>query len=621
MKEIKILVSCHKKSYLLDLPLISSIQVGTVLAQTRFEADYYDNDGEKQISNKNKQYCEMTAQYWAYQNLEADYYGFFHYRRYLTFHKVYPVDRKGRLLKKARHPYEEIASIKDDLNRFGFHEQTMRNIIEQYDILTVLREKMNVTVYQQYCQFHNKKEIDLLVETVIKMYPEYQSAMQEYLNSKELYFMNMYIMKKEYFYEYAAFVFSVLGEIEKKLKTEEYSESELRVFGFLAERLFGIYYIQKRRKKQIRCGELMYLIFGDTDPIEKVRPYFKKDAVSIVMASNNRFVPYLSVAIQSIKDTGGKNTKYDLVVLHTDIEQQNQQTIEKMGEENFQIRFFCVKDYIREIPFQVHHHLSKETFYRYFIPDLFEGQKKILYLDADIVVRQDVAELYRQKIDGYLLGAVRDMESAGNCKREKLYQNYLKKQVGLINPMNYFQAGVLLINLNEFRKQIKTQDLICKTLEYQWRMLDQDVLNGICQGKVKFLDMKWNVLMNWNDSGKSRMDFIRYAPNRYYQSYCTARKNPAIIHYAGAWKPWEVPRCDFADEFWQEARKSPFYETILYENTGKKKKTDSSSQQSSKRVFILRPTQIEVVVDMKKLNRFFPAGSRRRIWLRNLILR
>ncbi len=623
MKDIKILVSCHKKSYIWKHPFLFSIQVGAALAKKRFEADYYDDEGIEQISNKNKMYCEMTAQYWAYNNLKADYYGFFHYRRYLSFQTAYPVDRKGRLLKKAPYPYKEIDSIKRSENQFAFDPQKMRKIIEQNDIITVLREKMNVTVYQQYCQFHHKKDIDLLIKTVKDMYPEYISAMQEYLNSKKLYFMNIYIMKKECFYEYASFAFSVLQKIETTLHTEEYSEAELRVMGYLAERLFGIYYTYKRRQKQVRCCELMYLIFSDTEPLEPVSPYFEKDtnAVLIAMAANNQFVPYLSVAIQSLKETKSKKDRYDLVVLHQDIEQQNQQSIEHMSDQNFQIRFFSVKDYIRNISFPVHHHLSQETFYRYFIPEIFQKQEKLLYLDADLIFRQDPAELYRQDIEDCLVAAVRDIESAGNCKADRAYREYLIKQVGLKDPMDYMQAGVLLFNLKEFRKQVQVEDLISRTFEYKWRMLDQDVLNWKCQGEIKFLDMKWNVLMNWKYCGKSRMDIIKQAPNSLYQEYLLSRTDPAVIHYAGAWKPWQLPRCDYAEEFWQTARNSPFYETILYENTKKKIGNSRNSQENNKRIFVLKPTKIEIAVDMKKVNRFFPAGSRRRIWLRNLILR
>ena len=53
------------------------------------------------IYPKNPDYCELTAQYWAWKNIDCDYYGFFHYRRYLTFHRVCPVMASGRILGNA----------------------------------------------------------------------------------------------------------------------------------------------------------------------------------------------------------------------------------------------------------------------------------------------------------------------------------------------------------------------------------------------------------------------------------------------------------------------------------------------------------------------------------------
>lgn len=54
------------------------------LADHRFKGMQHDDEGEN-ISYKNPYYCELTAQYWAWKNLDADYYGLFHYRRYFSF--------------------------------------------------------------------------------------------------------------------------------------------------------------------------------------------------------------------------------------------------------------------------------------------------------------------------------------------------------------------------------------------------------------------------------------------------------------------------------------------------------------------------------------------------------
>ena len=81
---IKIFVSAHKPSTFPDGASIIPIQVGAQNAGTLFEDTLHDNEGDN-ISTQNPMYCELTAQYWAWKNADADYYGFCHYRRYFDF--------------------------------------------------------------------------------------------------------------------------------------------------------------------------------------------------------------------------------------------------------------------------------------------------------------------------------------------------------------------------------------------------------------------------------------------------------------------------------------------------------------------------------------------------------
>ena len=87
--DIRIFIACHKPTYVPENPIFYPVQVGTALTEKRLEhMAYRDNEGDN-ISGKNPDYCELTAQYWAWKNIDCDYYGFFHYRRYYI--------RKGRL--------------------------------------------------------------------------------------------------------------------------------------------------------------------------------------------------------------------------------------------------------------------------------------------------------------------------------------------------------------------------------------------------------------------------------------------------------------------------------------------------------------------------------------------
>lgn len=269
-KKINIFVACHKPTYVLENSLLIPIQAGTELADQCYPGMKYDNEGDN-ISVKNPEYCELTAQYWVWKNIEGDYYGFFHYRRYLSFATVYPVKEDGTI-QNGRHacPYVELDDIREDLSNFCLDAETMSREITQYDLLTVLREKINTTVYRQYCQYHSGKNLDLVLDILSKKYPEYKAAAERYMNSKEIYYMNMYIMKKELFHEYMNWLFDILSEFEHSMDTGSVQDREPRLMGYLAERLFGIFYTHQRGNGAV-CAELSYLKFYSTEMNGEVR--------------------------------------------------------------------------------------------------------------------------------------------------------------------------------------------------------------------------------------------------------------------------------------------------------------------------------------------------------------
>ena len=177
MKEydIQILVASQQPVYVPPVKNLALIQAGTALAEERLEGMLHDDIGAH-ISEKNKLYCELTVQYWAWKNLKADYYGFFHYRRYMNFSEEYPVGKNGKLRACRWTPYIERDSISSDLSDFGLDEPHIQEVTAKYDLLTVLSERMNVTVYQQFCQFHDRRSLDLAIAIVKRRYPGYAGA-------------------------------------------------------------------------------------------------------------------------------------------------------------------------------------------------------------------------------------------------------------------------------------------------------------------------------------------------------------------------------------------------------------------------------------------------------------
>ena len=236
VSDIRLFVCCHQRSHVPEHPLLNPIQVGTALADTRFPGFLYDNDGEN-ISKKNRSYCELTAHYWAWKNAEADYNGFFHYRSYL-----YP----GL---KAKQPYRlEGKPTLSLLKNLGY--ESFGPLIRQYDVILPKGENMFVPVREHYATapFHHREDLELVEQIVRERHPEMSEVAERYLAGTVCYFGNIFIMRRQVFRDYCAWLFPILEEFDRRANTDGYSIQERRVDGYLAERLLGIWwtYAQSR---------------------------------------------------------------------------------------------------------------------------------------------------------------------------------------------------------------------------------------------------------------------------------------------------------------------------------------------------------------------------------------
>lgn len=267
--DIKIFISCHKECYVPNHPFLYPVQVGADLEMRSFVGMRSDNTGEN-ISSLNRRYCELTAQYWAWKNENADYYGFFHYRRYFSF------------TNKISRPYV-ILSQPDDatLQSHGFDQKNMKDIIRRFDIIMPLPENMFISAYKHYEQakHHKIEDLKTVREIIRERYPDFNEAAEEYLNCSKLFFGNMLIMKKELFNDYCNWLFDILKEFDNRRDFSQYNSKELRVNGYLGERLLGIYYSWLKQSKTIEIGYLPRIHFeafsGETDNFSRMRKVYK----------------------------------------------------------------------------------------------------------------------------------------------------------------------------------------------------------------------------------------------------------------------------------------------------------------------------------------------------------
>lgn len=607
---VKVFVSCHKPTAYISDSVFQPVQVGCNLdGHSTIEGILHDNVGEN-ISSLNEMYCELTAQYWAWKNWDLDYYGFCHYRRYFNLtDTIFPEDSYGNIIE----PYISEKAIK----KYGIDSEHVEKTVQNYDLVTTeIKDLDNIpgdfkNPFEQYAAspFLHSDDYDLALEIIREKYPQYYPYALEFTNGGSACFCNMYILRKDLFFQYCEFMFGVLREFCSRCDMTHYSTEALRTPGHLSERLFNIYLLYlKDSVSDIRIKELQCVMFMNTDPHDRLLPAYNENSIPIVFAANNAYIPMFAAAFKSLISHSSKQYNYDVVVIGTDISEINKIKLVHMAESytNITIRFYNPGVLIQNYNLKANAHITKETYYRFLIQDILPEYDKVLYLDSDLIINADLAELYQTDISNYMLAAARDPDFLGQINgMNPETMNYVTDVFKMKDPYNYFQAGVLLFNEKRMRDAYTlNQWLEFATKPYKYN--DQDVLNLYCENEVYFLDMSWNMITDCNHERISKV--IVFAPHEIQKEYNRARKAPKIIHYAGFKKPWDDPTEDFGEYFWLAERETPFYEELISNMSSIRKGLNSNLSDSySKCQKIRRRTRL--------VNFLFPYGTSRRDWL------
>ncbi len=249
--DIKIIVATHKLYKMPQDDIYFPVHVGRALnekwSQSELAEYCGDNTGEN-ISAKNKNYCELTALYWAWKNLGCDYLGLAHYRRHFKYGTG---DKWDSILGKF----------------------SAEKLLDKYDvILPKKREYFIESTYEQYIHAHNKQDLDKTLEIIKEHYPEYVAAWDKVMKSTSGHRFNMFIMKRAVLDGYLEWLFDILFRLEEVLDISGYSENDQRVFGFVSERLLDVWLITNH----IRYTELAVINMESQNWPKKILNFLKR---------------------------------------------------------------------------------------------------------------------------------------------------------------------------------------------------------------------------------------------------------------------------------------------------------------------------------------------------------
>ena len=570
--DMRIFVVGHKAAAMPESSILQPIRVGTSGHPDHFLGWLSDAQGEN-IAEKNPRYCELTAQYWAWKNVDADscdYVGFCHYRRHFNFSRQFAGENDWGEVMAPR--LDEAA-----IERFGLRDADIRKAVEGWDLITTPIHDLRAfpgefqTPWEHYADaaYLHIEDLETMAGIVKRMHPDYATEVDDYLGGTTSCFCNMYIMRTQLFAEYCAWLFPVLDACDAAIDYAHYSQEALRTVGHLAERLFNIYYLHLiRTRPELRIKQLQCVHFEDPAPAWHV-PAIEvlpegMTVVPVVFAADGGYVAQLATTMLSMLENSSRERFLDIVVLQRGISWPDQERMRAMVEsyENTRLAFVNAVPYIAGRDLVTSNpHISIETYYRFLVPEVLPFYDKALYLDSDILILGDVGELFEEDLGGNLIGAVHDIDYCGNLNFNDGYRmNYTRDVLGMEDPYAYFQAGVLVFDLRALRQFLSVDDWLALATNDNYIYDDQDVLNAACEGFVHFVDPRWNVM---HDCWGRVQNYFSFAPAGMYAEYLEARQNPLIVHYAGGEKPWTNPECDFGTEYWDYAWRTPFAQRLL----------------------------------------------------------
>lgn len=257
--------------------------------------------------------------------------------------------------------------------------------------------------------------------------------------------------------------------------------------------------------------------------------------LSIVYAADDNYVQHAAISIISLFKSCKDISRYKLFLLDNNISEANRFKILSIVKRyNTDISFIDISNSYEKLPEGIDiASLSISTYSRLFLADLLPTNlDRVLYLDCDTIVTQDLTDLAEYPLEGFSLYGVEDM----------MYPS-MKTKIGLKPKDKYINAGVLLINLSYWRKEHVSSLFMTFIHKFKGKVphLDQGVINGVLPNKG-ILPLKYNVqspiyaIHKYNDLLKFHLLFD------YYDEYevLLAKREPVIIHFTSFFleRPW-----------------------------------------------------------------------------------
>ena len=293
--------------------------------------------------------------------------------------------------------------------------------------------------------------------------------------------------------------------------------------------------------------------------VPRVSPAFGENKKAIVFAVDQNYLPYLGVCLYSLLAHCRQETKYDICVLHDGTLRLQDEDWAFARRDNVSLRFVNLD--LSRYPFDFQAHLrgyyTVATYYRFFVPEIFAAYERVIYLDTDMLILADIAELFSLDLQGNCLAAGENPPFA--LELDEQYVNYITKKLH-VPAEKYYCAGIMVTDIPKL-KQLHFLPRCLHKLEELGRptLVDQDVINCLYHGQSLILPREWNYV--WEpllSNFTSRVGKLSPESQEKWHTYGADAQRAKIIHYSSSIKPWRAPAEPLAEKWWAWARQTPW---------------------------------------------------------------
>lgn len=242
--DIKILVATHKKAHMPMDEMYLPIRVGNALAKD--DLGYTGDDTGDNISEKNPYFCELTALYWGWKNVKADYIGLAHYRRHFC-------------CKSGKWKYSLILT-----------KEEAESFLAKADVVLPKKRRYFIeSLASHYKHTHDLEHLELTREILRKQCPEYVDVFDKVMKNTSAHMFNMMIMKRELLDKYCAWLFPILFTLEEEIDVKNMPAFDARLFGRVSELLLDVWL----KLNNIKYAETGFVQIGDENWGKKIKGF------------------------------------------------------------------------------------------------------------------------------------------------------------------------------------------------------------------------------------------------------------------------------------------------------------------------------------------------------------